>query len=40
MLTDARGCPTSTHNSASLQQYEQALELSVSYSSTRWRRFR
>jgi tetratricopeptide (TPR) repeat protein len=31
MLTDARGCPTSTLSSASLQQYEQALELSVSY---------
>jgi tetratricopeptide (TPR) repeat protein len=31
MLTDARGCPTSTLSSASLQQYEQALELSASY---------
>ncbi len=31
MLTDARGCPASTLSSASLQQYEQALELSVSY---------
>ncbi len=31
MLTDARGCPTSTLSSAFLQQYEQALELSVSY---------
>ncbi|HKR34924.1 MAG TPA: tetratricopeptide repeat protein [Steroidobacteraceae bacterium] len=31
MLTDARGCPTSTTSSASLQQFEQALDLSVSY---------
>jgi tetratricopeptide (TPR) repeat protein len=31
MLTDARGCPTSTPSSASLQQFEQALDLSVSY---------
>src|SRR5688572_33312433 len=31
MLTDARGCLTSTPISASLQQYEQALELSLSY---------
>jgi tetratricopeptide (TPR) repeat protein len=31
MLTDARGCPTSTACSASLQQFEQALELSVRY---------
>ena len=29
MLTDARGCPTSTPSSVSLQQYEQALELSA-----------
>jgi hypothetical protein len=31
MLTDARGCPTSAPSSVSLQQYEQALELSASY---------
>jgi tetratricopeptide (TPR) repeat protein len=31
MLTDARGCPTSTTSSASLQQFERALDLSVSY---------
>jgi tetratricopeptide (TPR) repeat protein len=31
MLTDARGCPTSTTSSASLQQFEQALDLSASY---------
>ncbi len=31
MLTDARGCPTSAPSSVCLQQYEQALELSVSY---------
>jgi tetratricopeptide (TPR) repeat protein len=31
MLTDARGCPTSAPSSVSLQQYEQALELSLSY---------
>jgi tetratricopeptide (TPR) repeat protein len=31
MLTDARGCPTSTSSSGSLQQYEQALDLSLSY---------
>ncbi len=31
MLTDARGCPTSTTSSGSLQQFEQALDLSVSY---------
>lgn len=31
MLSDARGCPTSTTSSASLQQYEQAMQLSVSY---------
>jgi len=31
MLTDARGCPTSAPSSGSLQQYEQALELSASY---------
>ena len=31
MLTDARGCLTSTPSSVSLQQYEQALELSLSY---------
>lgn len=31
MLTDARGCPTSTLSSASLQHFEQALQLSVSY---------
>jgi hypothetical protein len=31
MLTDARGCLTSTPSSASLQQYEQALDLSLSY---------
>jgi len=31
MLTDARGCPTSTSSSASLQQFEQALDLSLSY---------
>jgi tetratricopeptide (TPR) repeat protein len=31
MLTDARGCPTSTTSSASLQQFEQALDLSLSY---------
>src|SRR5262245_17322974 len=31
MLTDARGCPTSAPTSVSLQQYEQALELSLSY---------
>jgi tetratricopeptide (TPR) repeat protein len=31
MLTDARGCPTSTPSSASLQQFERALELSASY---------
>jgi tetratricopeptide (TPR) repeat protein len=31
MLTDARGCPTSTPSSASLQQYERALDLCVSY---------
>ena len=30
-LTDSRGCPLSTPSAASLQQYEQALELSVSY---------
>lgn len=30
-LTDSRGCPVSTNNNVSLQQYEQALELSVSY---------
>src|SRR6185436_10669193 len=31
MLTDARGCPTSTPSSASLQQYERALDLCASY---------
>lgn len=31
MLTDARGCPTSTTSSACLQHYERALDLSVSY---------
>ena len=31
MLTDARGCPTSAPSSVSLQQFEQALELSLSY---------
>src|ERR1044072_1070174 len=31
MLTDARGCPTSTTSSASLQHFEQALDLSLSY---------
>ena len=31
MLTDARGCLTSTPSSVSLQHYEQALELSLSY---------
>ena len=31
MLTDARGCPTSAPSSASLQQFEQALDLSLSY---------
>jgi tetratricopeptide (TPR) repeat protein len=31
MLTDARGCPTSAPTSVSLQQYEQALQLSASY---------
>jgi hypothetical protein len=30
MLTDARGCPTSAPTSVSLQQYEQALQLSAS----------
>ena len=30
-LNDSRGCPVSTRNSALLAQYEQALELSVSY---------
>ncbi len=30
-LHDARGCPTSTRNAVSLQRYEQALDLSVSY---------
>jgi hypothetical protein len=30
-LNDSRGCPVSTHNSASLQRYEQALDLSASY---------
>jgi tetratricopeptide (TPR) repeat protein len=31
MLTDARGCPTSATSSASLQQYERALDLCASY---------
>jgi hypothetical protein len=31
MLIDARGCPTSTTSSASLQQYERALDLCASY---------
>src|ERR1044072_9817421 len=31
MLTDARGSPTSTSSSASLQQYERALDLCASY---------
>jgi hypothetical protein len=30
-LNDSRGCPVSTANSASLQQYEHALDLSLSY---------
>lgn len=30
-LLDSRGCPVSTRSAASLAQYEQALELSVSY---------
>jgi tetratricopeptide (TPR) repeat protein len=30
-LRDARGCPVSTRSAASLDQFEQALELSVSY---------
>jgi tetratricopeptide (TPR) repeat protein len=30
-LRDSRGCPVSTRSTASLQQFEQALQLSVSY---------